>query len=71
MKTTYEDLYSEYLRAIKVQKSIISRNNALLSAARKDCNFKEIKRLNGLLLILYEEKSELEERAQGLLQYIS
>lgn len=71
MKTTYEDLYGEYKRAIGVQNKIIKKNTTLLSSARRNCDFKEIKRLNSILLMLYEERSELEERAEGLKRYLS
>lgn len=71
MNITYEDLYNEYKRAICVQDKIIRRNSEALAAARKTSNYKEIKRLNSLLLVLRAEKSELEERARGLYEYIN
>ena len=33
-------------------------------------NAGEVQRLNKVLRVLYEEKSELEERAQGLREYL-
>lgn len=71
MKTTYEALYGEYERAIDVQNSVIAKNNKRLTTARKKNDFKEIKRIYSLLLVLYEERNELIERANGLKQYIS
>lgn len=68
---TFEELYEEYGKSIAVQKRVIERYREQLFAARKKSNFKEIKRLNSLLCVLYEEKSELEERARGISDYIS
>lgn len=68
---TFEELYEEYGRSITVQSHVIERYRKQLAAARKRSDFKEIKRLNSLLAVLYEEKSELEERAVGLHSYIS
>lgn len=68
---TFEELYEEYGNSIAVQKRVIQRYLKQLASARKTSNFKEIKRLNSLLCVLYEEKSELEERAAGIFDYIS
>lgn len=71
MFISYENMYGEYRNAIDVQEEIIKKRREDLKKAREKCNFKEIKRLNALLLILCQEKSELEERARGLREYIS
>ena len=71
MFISYENMYGEYRNAIGVQEEIIKKRREDLKKAREKCNFKEIKRLNALLLILCQEKSELEERARGLREYIS
>ncbi len=68
---TFEELYEEYGRSIAVQQRVIKRYRKQLAAAREKSNFKEIKRLNSVLSVLYEEKSELEERADGIYSYIS
>lgn len=70
MTFNYNELYGQYKNAIKVQESVIKKNRERLKSARDIHNFKEIKRLNGLLAVLYQEKSELEERARGLKEYI-
>ncbi|MCM1485690.1 MAG: hypothetical protein NC122_05740 [Faecalibacterium sp.] len=68
---TLEELSREYERSIDVQSQVIKGNLDKLKKARKAMNFKEIKRLNSILCILYEEKSELEERAHQLKEYIN
>lgn len=70
MFLTYEKLYGEYETAISLQNEVIKKRREELRNARIKGNFKEVKRLNALLLILYQEKSELEERANGLKEYI-
>lgn len=67
----FKKLYQEYEEAILIQEDVIRKNRDRLKAARIANNLKEVKRLNGLLLILYEEKSELEERATQLREYLS
>lgn len=71
MRTTYEELYGEYENAISIQNNAIANNNKKLVNARKENDFKEVKRLHSLLVVLYEERSELIERAKGLKEYIS
>lgn len=68
---TFEELSREYEKSIVIQTKVIQGNLDKLKNARKSLNFKEIKRLNSLLCVLYEEKSELEERAHQLKEYIS
>lgn len=71
MTDTYEKMFNEYQQAIVFQTNIIKERREELSKAHQNNNRKEIKRLNSLLLVLYDEKNELEERAVGLRQYIS
>lgn len=71
MSVDYEKIYMQYNEAIEIQKSVIKRKRELLNKAKKEADYAEIKRLNSLLLLLYEEKNELEERADGLRDYIS
>lgn len=68
---SFEELYEEYGNSIAVQKRVIENYRKHLAAARKKSDFKEIKRLNSILFVLYEEKSELEERAGEIHRYIS
>lgn len=68
---TIEELYEEYGKTLAVQKNVIEHYRTSLDAAQKKSDFKEVKRLNGLLCVLYEEKSELEERTTGLRNYLS
>lgn len=70
MFVSYEKMYGEYQSAISLQEQIIKKRRDELNNARKNGNYKEIKKLNTLLLVLYQEKSELEERARGLREYI-
>lgn len=71
MFISYEVMYGEYENAIDIQKNIINKRKEDLKKAREKGNFKEVKRLNSLIVLLYQEKSELEERAKGLREYIS
>lgn len=70
MNVLYENLFDEYQNAIDIQNSIIKNNSQKLKTARAKHDFKEIKRLSSLLLVLYEERSELMERANGLRGYL-
>lgn len=67
---TFEQLCCEYENSIVVQSGVIKTNLEKLKQAQKKSNYKEIKRLNSLLCVLYEEKSELEERAHQLKKYV-
>ncbi len=71
MNMSLEDLGKEYEQSIKVQKQVIEANRKKLFEARKKGNFKEMKRLATLLRVLYDEKSELEEKANKLRNYYS
>lgn len=64
------ELYLQYEDCIRVQKHVIERNRKRLRQALQSCNAGEVQRLNKVLRVLYEEKSELEERAQGLRDYL-
>ena len=64
------ELYLQYERCIAVQKRVIDRNRRRLRQALHAANAGEVQRLNKVLRVLYEEKSELEERAQGLREYL-
>lgn len=64
------DLYLQYEHCIRVQKHVIARNRRRLRQALSTANASEVQRLNKVLRVLYEEKSELEERAQELREYL-
>lgn len=70
MNESYSALYVQYNHCIEVQKNVIARYRARLQRAQRTFNMAEVQRLNALLRILYEEKSELEERANGLREYL-
>lgn len=70
MNESYATLYAQYTHCIAVQKDVIARYRARLQRAQQSFNMAEVQRLNALLRILYEEKSELEERAVGLREYL-
>ena len=67
----YERLYTEYEAAIETQKNVIERYRRKLKIAQKDADLNEVSRLNGILNILYTEKSELEQLTAQLKLYIS
>lgn len=71
MNTTLKDLANEYDNSIKIQLNIIEINRKKLVAARRKGNFNEVKRLTALLKVLYDEKSEMEEKANTLRNYYS
>ncbi len=71
VNSTLEQLYADYEASIRLQKEIIRKNRERLLLAQKKHNFKEIKRLNTLLKVLYEEKWELEEKAVEMRKYLS
>ena len=66
MSSSIGELYRQYRRCIAVQKRVIATNRNRLNRAISERNQAEVQRLNRVLRILYEEKSELEERANGL-----
>ena len=65
MNTAIGELYRQYQHCIDVQKRVIALNRTRLRRAVAARNQAEVQRLNRVLRILYEEKSELEERADG------
>lgn len=67
----YERLYTEYEAAIETQKNVIRRYRKKLKIAQKAADLNEVSRLNGILNILYMEKSELEQLTAQLKLYIS
>lgn len=67
----YERLYTEYEAAIETQKNVIERYRKKLKIAQKAADLNEVSRLNGILNILYTEKSELEQLTAQLKLYIS
>lgn len=69
MNLSLQELGNEYEKSIEVQKKIIENAREKLHKARKAGNFREMKRLNTVLKILYDEKSELEEKAHKLKNY--
>ncbi len=68
---TFDELYKEYSNCITVQEKIIERYRERLRNEIAKANMKEVKRLNGVLCVLYSEKSELEERAAEISDYVS
>ncbi len=71
MNTTLEELAKEYEQSVAVQKKVIESNRKKLLQARRKGNFTEVKRLTTLLQVLYDEKIELEEKANTLRNYYS
>ena len=71
MNTTLKDLAREYDHSIKIQKEVIEINRQKLKNARMKGNYNEVKRLTSLLHILYDEKCELENKANRLRNYYS
>lgn len=64
------DLYLQYEHCLRVQRRVILRSRQRLQQALRAADAKEAERLNRVLRVLYEEKSELEERTQGLKAYL-
>ena len=67
----YKRLYTEYKSAIETQKDVIESYLKKMKNAKKSADFKEISRLSGILKVLYTEKSELEQLADKLRDYIT
>ena len=66
-----EELYRTYDYSVTHQKKIIEATRLKLKKATEAHNISEIKRLNALLKVLYEEKWELEEKRKQLEKYLS
>lgn len=69
MATSLKQLGEEYEKSIQIQTQVIKKNREKLNKARKSYNFKEVKRLNTLLKLLYEEKWEMEEKVVQIRKY--
>ncbi len=67
---SFDELYFEYQRSVEVQKGVIGRYRIELLKATKKSNMNEVKRLNSILCVLYEEKRELEERTAEIGKYL-
>lgn len=68
---TLMELSKEYEVSILNQKRVIALYRDKLNEAQSKFNYKEVKRLNTLLKVLYDEKSELEEMAVEIKKYLS
>ncbi len=69
MRTSLEELYTQYELSIEKQKKTIEENRIKLKDAHLRHNLGEVERLNRLLRLLYEEKLELEGAAIGIREY--
>ena len=67
---SFDELYFEYQKSVEVQKGVIGRYRIELLKATKKSNMNEVKRLNSILCVLYEEKRELEERTAEIGKYL-
>lgn len=68
---TFGELYNDYLSSLRVQKSVIARYRLLLAGAAGNSDMEEVRRLNSILNVLYQEKTELEESAAQIKSYLS
>ena len=71
MTNSLSELSATYEKSIALQQEIIDKTRLKLKKASAEFNFKEIERLNSLLRILYDEKSELELSAYELKNYLN
>lgn len=71
MANSLSELSATYEKSIAVQQEIIDKTRLKLKKASAEFNFKEIERLNSLLRILYDEKSELELSAYEMKKYLN
>lgn len=71
MGNTLRELGNTYENCIAVQQKVIDSYRKKLNEARKSYNWKEVQRLNSLLRVLYEEKTELERAAHDIDKYYS
>ena len=70
MRTSLEELYTQYEHSIAKQKSTIEENRRKLKEAHLRHNLGEVARLNKLLRLLYEEKLEMEGAAISIREYL-
>ena len=70
MGNSLTQLSSTYEECIRIQQSIIDSNRTKLKEAQKKYNMKEVQRLNTLLKVLYDEKSELEDAVNEMTKYL-
>jgi hypothetical protein len=66
-----EELYKVYDNSIAVQISVIAATRERLKKAKDAHNISETKRLESLLRVLYDAKSELEEKRRLIKEYLS
>ncbi|MBQ1243191.1 MAG: hypothetical protein II356_03950 [Clostridia bacterium] len=71
MTNSLSELSATYEKSIALQQEIIDKTRLKLKKASAEFNFKEIERLNSLLRILYDEKSELELSAYEMKKYLN
>lgn len=71
MTNSLSELSATYEKSIALQQEIIDKTRLRLKKASAEFNFKEIERLNSLLRILYDEKSELELSAYEMKKYLN
>ncbi len=71
MTNSLSELSATYEKSIALQQEIIDKTRLKLKKASAELNFKEIERLNSLLRILYDEKSELELSAYEMKKYLN
>ena len=68
---TIEELYEIYVEAVKKQKALLEEYRKKLRAARQSNNQGKIAEINKIICVLYEEKLELESKAEGLKGYVT
>ncbi len=71
MTNSLSELSATYEKSIALQQEIIDKTRLKLKKASAEFNFKEIERLNSLLRVLYDEKSELELSAYEMKKYLN
>ncbi len=71
MANSLSELSRTYENSLAVQQEIIERTRRKLKKARDEMNFKEVQRLNSLLKMLYDEKSDLEISSHELKKYLN
>ena len=66
-----EELYKTYNDSVTIQILVIAATREKLKKAKNSHNISEIKRLEALLKVLYDEKAELEEKRRLIKEYLS